>query len=796
MTTAVKAFYAYATHPQNVVDAIHSAVEELNASHNVAITIWESLRIGGRLVIDSITHAIDDSQLVMVDVTGLNPNVMFELGYAIATRKRVWITSDSTWSDHKKAFDQLRLLTTIGYRPSTNSRALIDAFYTDTPYSNTGESFFSRHIEKQLKAVTSTPVFYLRSMHENQAGAQITTRISTRYKSGSSLITDDPREASFQTLGWYAQQVYSSRAVVCHLSNPKREGTGSHIARQALVCGMAYGLRKPLLLLTEGDYLTPLDYRDLCCHYDTAKAAVDHLDAWLDQQAPAIGASGGTSRSSSAVELATELRGLHLGEYVAENEAEALVENYFVETAAYREAIAGTHAIFVGRKGSGKTANFLKLSQELGEKRDVLVVVIKPPAYELQGLLELFEQFSERDTKGYLIESLWKFLLLTEVAIAALREFDKGDVRAWHDSAEDFESLRVLGQRYPKIFESEFAIRLEQCVTELLDKGRSLEGNRTKEETRKAVSEVLHQGVIRDLKVALGSGLLRKKRVAILVDNLDKAWDKEANIPELGRFLLGLLTAAGRLPSELRVQNSRLKGVDCSLAVFLRSDIFYKVMRDAAPEPDKIRFHKLSWNDRSLLLRVIDERLIASRHGASADQIWRRCFCREVRGLPLKEYIAKHIIARPRDIVFLIKAAVEIALNRNHGIVQADDIIDAEKQYSQYAFESILVENGISVSTLENVLFEFVGSEATATENAVRACICRAIPEQGRIEAVMAHLCSLTFLGIEDSSDFRFSDDPEECRKNLILGRKIAQARGRELRFQVHPAFRAYLDIS
>ena len=69
----------------------------------------------------------------------------------------------------------------------------------------------------------------------------------------------------------------------------------------------------------------------------------------------------------------------------------------------------------VGRKGSGKTAIFLKLGSKLAENKRNLVCVIKPIAYDLEGVVSLLKKYKERDAKGYAIESLWKFLLYAEI---------------------------------------------------------------------------------------------------------------------------------------------------------------------------------------------------------------------------------------------------------------------------------------------------------------------------------------------------------------------------------------------
>src|ERR1700733_8360507 len=36
--------------------------------------------------------------------------------------------------------------------------------------------------------------------------------------------------------------------------------------------------------------------------------------------------------------------------------------------------------------------------------------------YEIEGLVRLFSKYKEQDFKGYVVESLWKFMLYTELA--------------------------------------------------------------------------------------------------------------------------------------------------------------------------------------------------------------------------------------------------------------------------------------------------------------------------------------------------------------------------------------------
>jgi hypothetical protein len=311
-----------------------------------------------------------------------------------------------------------------------------------------------------------------------------------------------------------------------------------------------------------------------------------------------------------------------------------------------------------------------------------------------------------------------------------------------------------------------------------------------------AISEALHQSILKDLRIALGEALSKKNRVAVLVDNLDKAWDKTSDITLLSEFLLGLLSAASRLNVDLRRSDTWRERVNANLVVFLRSDIFERVL-EVAREPDKISFSRIAWSDRDLLIRVIEERFVAGFDGARPpSDLWQKCFCPRVRGCPPREYIVNRCLPRPRDVLFFVNGAVATAVNRKHGIVEESDVLAAEKQYSQYAMETILVENGIVVGRLEDVIYEFAGSRAILGWDEVRASVSKAgIPDE-EIPAVVDRLCALTFLGVEiGNNEFRFSDDASEYLRNVVLARRFAENRGSVPRYMVNYPFRAFLEV-
>ena len=96
---------------------------------------------------------------------------------------------------------------------------------------------------------------------------------------------------------------------------------------------------------------------------------------------------------------------------------------------------------------------------------------------------------------------------------------------------------------------------------------------------------------------------------------------------------------------------------------------------------------------------------------------------------------------------------------------------------------------------LENVIFEFVGMPAIVTKSEVLDTLRAAGISDEMIARTIDLLHDLTFLGLEVEGDFVFSDAPEKSRKNKILARRFADKKQQEERFQIHKAFRAFLEI-
>ncbi len=302
-------------------------------------------------------------------------------------------------------------------------------------------------------------------------------------------------------------------------------------------------------------------------------------------------------------------------------------------------------------------------------------------------------------------------------------------------------------------------------------------------EGRDLVNEALHDQAIARLRALLGPVLKSRQRVAVLIDNLDKGWERDADLKLLSKLLLGLLAAVGRVVNDFNREDYWRDRIRLTLALFMRSDIF-AYLRAEAREPDKLPLSRLEWRDSAVLLRIVEERFLAARpEDAEASELWSRYFCPTVHGVSTREYLVSQCLPRPRDIIYWCNAAVGIAANRRHERVEEDDVLEGERLYSQFAFEALLVENGITFELLQRVLLEFLGEGSVIEEPKVLEMITRAGVTGADVETVLSRLKGISFLGLETGDDrFEFCEHGTEAERAEVLARKFSDASGKPRR--------------
>lgn len=707
----VNIFFAYPGQPEATAETIALAAGHLDTRPDVSATTWQDLAVAGRLVLGQIADAIDSADLVCCELGSINPNVLFELGYSIAKQKAVWILLDTTDTEAHHKWKQFGLLGSVGYVGYTHSGDIQSRILGGLSQLH---PLWDDLVHPTLPIQHAQTIFYMPLNHATDASRTLTRRLDAAARKNWHINPVDTSEIGPAPISWYLPNVWTASAAVIHFSAPRRSNSAIHNSRAALIAGIAHGLGKQLLMVAEEEYQSPFDYQDILQLHTSSKQLGQIFDAWFADLNPAIA----TTPVHERRDLRTALQQLNFYEYVAEQESDTL-DDYFVPTSEYESVLSSRSVLFVGRKGVGKTANMIEAARALGEDRKNLVCVIKPVDYELTGLVDVLRRYRGKESRNYLIENMWKLLIYTELARTLIQSAETRpsgiSPRGALADLRDF-----VDQRIPSVRE-DFALRLEQIVESLLQEARP--DTRGIGMSRDNIGAALGGVLMRDLRERLEAALAYHERVAILIDNLDKAWERHTDLDDLSQLILGLLTTVGRVAGEFRM-GTGYNDLTFSLAVFLRDDIYQHLIR-VAREPDKIKASSITWDDRNLLFRIIDERFVASG-GADLGELWTRFICATVEGTPTRDYLFDRILPRPRDLLFLINSAMANAVNAGHQQVLAEDIRSAERNYSRFAFEAALVANSITTDKLEELLYEFAGSPALITERDIESAVARA----------------------------------------------------------------------
>ena len=80
----MKGFFAYPSEPAAIGHVVEAAASQFNAIQTVdSVQTWRALDIPGRLIPHEVMAAIDGADFLIADITRLNFNVTFEIGYCI-----------------------------------------------------------------------------------------------------------------------------------------------------------------------------------------------------------------------------------------------------------------------------------------------------------------------------------------------------------------------------------------------------------------------------------------------------------------------------------------------------------------------------------------------------------------------------------------------------------------------------------------------------------------------------------------------------------------------------------------
>jgi len=760
--------FLFGSRPPAIAGAIETAAMQLDDSSDTTWRTWQGLGNGGQIIFCEICKAIRRSETVFTDVTTLNFNLLFELGFCIGLDVPVVPIRDPSYVEDKKAFQALGVLDTLKYIEFRNASEL-----AKEAAKTLGSTALQRPPKKTYR---DAPLYVLKGPIDTEGAVQL---MATLKKSPLHFRTYDPDEKPRASLHHHWKHVQGSFGVFAHLLSPNREGAVVHNALCALVCGIAMAEQKAVLLLQEEGAEQPIDYRDLVQTYERP----DQVQKILEQPIASVFERLQDLDSGYEAPPPDLLSRIDLGDGAAENEVAGL-KSYYVRTGQFTKAVQGHARLVVGRKGAGKTALFYAVRRAAQKGQQTLVLDLKPEGHQFTRLREAVLAELSPGQREQAVEAFWTFLLIAEVAHKILNSPRELLVAEREPTRfERYETLQKAYEDHGLGSSGDFSQRLLRQVDRIAQRL----GGADELSVRTDLPELIYGRDIRSLANAVAAYVGNEKdAVWLLIDNLDKSWATRGTTPEDIEILNGLLDASRSLQRQFEARD-----VTFPCLVFIRTDILEHLNRHTA-DRGKESTISLDWNDAELFREIVRSRLkVSAELDGDFTSVWNQVAEPTIGTQDSFQYLVDRTLMRPRDLLLYLEQAIEVATNRGHSRIKSDDILHAESSYSEAALLWLGYEIEDTNPDIANAIYEFYGCDALLELDGVQTLLRATGISDSSLEKGIELLFWFGFLGIRNmSGEEEFSYQVQFNLRKLLHPAKQGKAK-----VVVHKAFRSALSI-
>lgn len=775
MNNSRLAFVAYPSRDPQLLGIMRSSIQKANATASlIRFDSWEFNDIPGTPLISPILEKIDDSSFIVADITFLNPNVVYEIGFAIGKGKRVFLTRYRHSVGDRDMARRVGIFDTLGYFEYDDADHL--ATRLSTPIDETPLPF-------SLKVDVRAPAYVVEPPEKGTAATMMTSRLKkARYRYRSFNPTEDSRLSAVDAI----RQVAISAGILVTLEHEQaRDWAVIHNLRALFVAGLADGMGKPLLILCPDGYDAPLDVRDEVKPYRYPEDIVEHVAALVLELTEHM-----QQVETPLGKVSTSLQRLSFGDPTAENEMTTL-GLYYMHTDQFGRALRGEVNLVVGRKGSGKTALFLQLRDRLrADKRNVMVD-LKPEGYQLIKLKEDLLSYLTEGTRQHLITAFWEYLLLLEVTYKVL-EKDRVTHKHNHELYERYLDLEATYKVENFSVEGDFSERLLVLSNRIATEYRARFGDGTNTKlTSDDVTSLIYSHDLRALREKLSDYLNTKQAVWILFDNLDKGWNT-GGVDEIDAIVLRCLVEAGR---KIERDMTRRKHVFHCI-VFIRNDVYELLMKSSADYGKDMRA-VLDWTDADMLREMLRLRLVSGIDDIDDDvnfeQVWREICISHYHGEESAAYMIERSLMRPRNLLKIFAHSKGFASNFSHVKIDESDIEKGLRAYSQDLLIELDHELSDVFPMVPNLLYSFLDMPCEVSASHLREIICASGVPGDVVEQVISFLLYYGVIGLHTESGVKYIFDVNYDSKLLSLR---AARQGEQARYVINPAFWPALDIA
>lgn len=764
---AMKGFYAYPSFPPVIGQVITSSADLL--SSGVEFTTWEENDIAGYPLLSPILSNIDDSDFLLADISRLNFNVTFEVGYAIARGKRVFLTQNASLKKDERV-EAVGIFDTLGYQTYSNSVELADLVQRIRS---------TEPLPTNYPADRRAPVYIVETPRRDEMTLTLVSRIKkARLKFRSFNPAEDPRLSALDAV----KKVAGSFGVAIPLLSTEMYDYDVHNLRAAFVAGLAFGFGLPLLLVQHLGGPIPLDVRDFAKtikHPDELKEHVQEFAVDITERLQTFELEfEGDERS---------LGSLSFGDPMAENEFET-IDSYFLRTDQYLKAERGEVHLVVGRKGTGKTAIFGHLRNRKRADKMNIVLDLKPEGYQLTKLREKFLSRLSMGAKQHLIVAFWEYILYLELCNKLL---EKDKQRHLIDSRlfEPYNNLKAKYGEYSRYSEADFSERLLIVSDHIIGEYQSKFGSNAEFDiSDNQITNLLYSIDLKELRKDVSDYLRFKKDSYVLFDNLDRGWPEDGLTSDDILVMRCLIDASRKIQRELRGL-----GLHFSCLVFLRNDVYQLLMERTSDFGKDLRA-QLDWTDADQIREMLRLRLVQNESDKAIgfDAAWRKICISHVQGEESSQYLIDRSLYRPRNILKLLYHCRAVAINLGKNRIEEDDIIKGLSSFSN----DLVIEADRELSDVMPMatkkIYSFVGEKPTFTRDELEILLSDGSVTPEDFEKLLDRLVYFSILGVRRNEEIKYIYDVGYDMN--IIRAEIKKFFG-TVTFHLHPAFWPALRI-
>lgn len=475
-------------------------------------------------------------------------------------------------------------------------------------------------------------------------------------------------------------------------SHPEARKTNQ---RTAFAYGLARGLEIPVVLFAPERSELPADMADGATYF-AAQAPIDAALRKLKDEA--------LDAMNEHVEEAQLpfglLDALSCGDAAAENEQEQL-RRYFLETDDFKSTLDGAANVIVGRKGSGKTAVFLQVRDRTRSNKRNVVVDLNPEGFQLLKLKEMMVSLSGLGARKEFTAAFWEYVVWLEIAYKLLEKDKDRAARDW-ELAQRYDALGQLFSDRVDTGIGDFSERLKLLIEIIASRFSAAEQSGSVSTISSKILEMVYGNDIAQVRDAVISYLKLKGVVFFLFDNIDRMRAPGGFDDDDAIIITGLVEAMQELARKFRKAQ-----LEFAWAVFLRSDVYEFLLKSMA-DYGKLKERRIEWTDREMLKRVLKRRVLSTLKVPESDwnQTWQKLSAPMIDGKPTLDVLVDASLMRPRYLIRALETAKRRALNMGHQRIEEADYKSGLEELGWTVVEDLNRELADIVPRAEYLLFD------------------------------------------------------------------------------------------